>query len=100
MHTLLRLVLFMTIPGLALFYSGMVRTKNVLATIMQQLTITCLISILWLMWGYSLSFTPTSPTSPGTSTVIGNCNRCWNMGLLPDDVHRKCKIKLLYISAT
>jgi Amt family ammonium transporter len=46
------LVLFMTIPGLSLFYSGMVREKNVLTTIMQVFSITCLITFLWLAFGY------------------------------------------------
>ncbi len=50
------LVLFMTIPGLSLFYSGLVRTKNVLSVLMQCFTITCIASILWLLVGYSLAF--------------------------------------------
>ncbi len=52
------LVLLMTAPGLALFYSGMVRRKNVLATIMQSFVILCVISIQWVLWGYSVSFGP------------------------------------------
>ena len=51
------LVLMMTIPGLALFYAGMVRKKNVLATMAQSLAATFLISILWAVVGYSLVFT-------------------------------------------
>ena len=50
------LVLFMTIPGLSLFYSGLVRTKNVLSVLMQCFTLTCMVSILWLVVGYSLAF--------------------------------------------
>ena len=50
------LVLFMTIPGLSLFYAGLVRVKNVLSVLMQCFTITCLVSILWLIVGYSLAF--------------------------------------------
>jgi Amt family ammonium transporter len=50
------LVLFMTIPGLALFYGGLVRSKNVLSVLMQCFAITCLVSILWLAYGYSLAF--------------------------------------------
>ncbi len=50
------LVLFMTIPGLALFYAGLVRSKNVLSVLMQCFAITCLASILWLLYGYSLAF--------------------------------------------
>ncbi|HTT38400.1 MAG TPA: ammonium transporter [Burkholderiales bacterium] len=55
------LVLLMTIPGLALFYGGMVRKKNVLATLMQSFAITCLVTILWMVAGYSLAFMPGSP---------------------------------------
>ena len=50
------LVLFMTIPGLSLFYAGLVRSKNVLSVLMQCFAITCLASILWLVFGYSMSF--------------------------------------------
>ncbi|MEO5367033.1 MAG: ammonium transporter [Magnetococcus sp. WYHC-3] len=50
------LVLFMTIPGLALFYGGLVRSKNVLSLLMQCFAITCVVSVLWLLYGYSMSF--------------------------------------------
>ncbi|MGH1485425.1 MAG: ammonium transporter [Cellvibrionaceae bacterium] len=50
------LVLFMTLPGLSLFYAGLVRTKNVLSVLMQCFAIACLMSLLWLIIGYSLSF--------------------------------------------
>jgi Amt family ammonium transporter len=52
------LVLFMTAPGLALFYGGMVRQKNALATIMQSFIIMAVISVQWVLWGYSLAFGP------------------------------------------
>lgn len=52
------LVMLMTFPGLALFYGGLVRRKNVLATIMQSFFILCLISIQWVLFGYSLAFGP------------------------------------------
>ncbi|MEO5656599.1 MAG: ammonia channel protein, partial [Nitrospiria bacterium] len=52
------LVLLMIVPGLALFYGGLVRTKNVLATIMQSVIILCLVSLLWIAFGYSLAFGP------------------------------------------
>jgi Amt family ammonium transporter len=58
MLTSTALVLMMTIPGLALFYGGMVRKKNVLATVMQSFAITCLVTVLWVIIGYSLAFTP------------------------------------------
>src|SRR5580658_9522492 len=51
------LVLLMTIPGLALFYAGMVRKKNVLATMMQSFAICCIVTIVWMVAGYSLAFT-------------------------------------------
>jgi len=50
------LVLFMTIPGLALFYGGLVRSRNVLSVLMQCFSITCVVSIVWLVAGYSLAF--------------------------------------------
>ncbi|MGQ0664039.1 MAG: ammonium transporter [Pseudomonadota bacterium] len=51
------LVLMMTLPGVALFYAGMVRKKNVLATMMQSFAVTCLVTLLWMIAGYSLAFT-------------------------------------------
>ncbi len=65
MLTSTALVLMMTIPGLALFYAGMVRKKNVLATVMQSFAICCLVTIVWTVIGYSLAFTSgTGATSP------------------------------------
>ena len=60
------LVLFMTVPGLALFYAGMVRKKNVLATMVQSFAIACMIAIIWLCFGYSLAFTPNNAFIGGT----------------------------------
>ena len=57
MMTSTAFVLFMTVPGLALFYMGMVRTKNALSTTMQSFSIFCVISVLWVVYGYSLAFT-------------------------------------------
>ena len=56
MLTATALVLFMTIPGLSLFYAGMVRSKNVLSVLMQCFAITGLMSLLWAFWGYSMAF--------------------------------------------
>ena len=50
------LVLFMTIPGLSLFYAGLVRSKNVLSVLMQCFAITCMVSVLWLVFVYGLAF--------------------------------------------
>ena len=58
MLTSTALVLLMTVPGLALFYAGMVRKKNILATMMQSFFICALITVLWVIVGYSLAFTP------------------------------------------
>src|SRR5882724_10961820 len=63
------LVLMMTIPGLALFYGGMVRKKNVLATLAQSFGATCIITVLWMIIGYSIAFTP-NPDA-GTNAYIG-----------------------------
>jgi len=59
MLTSTALVLFMTIPGLSLFYAGMVRTKNVLSVLMQCFAITSLMTVLWMLYGYSLAFDTT-----------------------------------------
>ncbi|CAP56295.1 putative ammonia channel precursor (Ammonia transporter) [Gluconacetobacter diazotrophicus PA1 5] len=56
-----RWVLMMTVPGLALFYGGMVRKKNVLATLMQSFAICCIVTIVWMVAGYSLAFGTGSP---------------------------------------
>ena len=66
------LVLLMTIPGLALFYGGMVRKKNVLATVMQSFAITCLVTVLWVIIGYSLAFTPGNAYFGGMSRFFLN----------------------------
>ncbi|MDR5730888.1 ammonium transporter [Caballeronia sp. LZ025] len=70
MLTSVALVLFMTIPGLALFYAGMVRKKNVLATVMQSFAICCLVTILWTVVGYSIAFTPGGSFLGGFSRVF------------------------------
>ena len=64
------LVLFMTLPGLALFYGGMVRTKNVLSVMAQCLAMAGLVTILWLLIGYSLVFAPGSPFIGGTKFAM------------------------------
>lgn len=66
------LVLFMTLPGLALFYAGMVRKKNVLATMVQSIAVACLISLLWICFGYSLAFTSNNGFIGGTERFFLN----------------------------
>jgi Amt family ammonium transporter len=75
MLTSTALVLMMTIPGLALFYAGMVRKKNVLATLMQSFAITCVVTILWWIVGYSLAFTP------GRTPYLGGFSRLFLKGV-------------------
>ena len=64
------LVLLMTIPGLALFYAGMVRKKNILATMMQSFTICCIVTIVWMVAGYSIAFTPGTPYMGDFSRIL------------------------------
>ena len=75
MLTSTALVLLMTIPGLALFYGGMVRKKNVLATLMQSFAITCLVTVLWVIAGYSIAFMP-------GGSFIGSLDRLFLNGML------------------
>ena len=72
------LVLMMTIPGLALFYGGMVRKKNVLATLMQSFAVCCLITIVWMVAGYSLAF---SNGAGSTAPYIGDLSRLFLNGI-------------------
>src|SRR3954466_5221271 len=78
------LVLMMTIPGLALFYSGMVRKKNVLATMAQSLAAVGMISILWVAFGYSLAF-------GGDGPWIGTLDRWFLAGMKMDSVNPAAK---------
>jgi len=70
MLTSTALVLMMSIPGLALFYGGMVRKKNVLATLMQTFAIVCVVTLLWWLIGYSWAFTPGNAFLGGTSRAL------------------------------
>jgi len=74
MLTSTALVLMMTIPGLALFYAGMVRKKNILATMMQSFIICCLVTVVWMIAGYSLAFT-------NGSAYIGDLSRFFLSGI-------------------
>ena len=80
MLTSTALVLMMTIPGLALFYGGMVRKKNVLATLMQSFAITALVTVLWMIAGYSLAFT-------SGSGFLGGLSRLFLSGMGLDSVN-------------
>jgi Amt family ammonium transporter len=69
------LVLFMTLPGLALFYGGLVRTKNVLSVFMQCFSIASLVTVLWIAVGYSLAFTPAA--DPAVNGFIGGLGKAF-----------------------
>ena len=71
------LVLFMTLPGLAAFYAGLVRTKNVLSVLMQCFAIACLVSVLWLVAGYGLAF----GDGGAMQSVIGSFGKAWFGGV-------------------
>ena len=86
MLTSMALVLLMTIPGLALFYGGMVRAKNVLSMLMQCFAITALVTVLWALYAYSLAFDSTGMTA-GTTTLysfIGSLNKAFLHGVTVD----------------
>ena len=73
------LVILMTIPGLALFYGGLVRAKNMLSVLMQVFVIFALISVLWAVYGYSVAFT-------GGSAFYGGFDKLFLMGITPESV--------------
>jgi len=80
------LVLFMTLPALALFYGGLVRTKNVLSILMQCLIITCVMSLIWVVCGYSLAFDTTGMEAGkvGINSFIGGTSKVMLNGITPD----------------
>jgi Amt family ammonium transporter len=81
------LVLFMTLPGLALFYGGLVRSKNVLSVLMQCFVIACVVSILWVVYGYSLSFAEGNSFVGGLGNLfLGEVTRASMSGTLPETV--------------
>ena len=71
------LVLFMTLPGLALFYGGLVRAENLLSVLMQCFAIACLVSVLWLLGAYSLTFS-------GAGPWLGNLDKALLLGVTRD----------------
>jgi Amt family ammonium transporter len=73
------LVILMTIPGLALFYGGLVRSKNMLSVLMQVFVVTALIYLLWAIYGYSLAFTAGNP-------FIGGIGKMFRSGVKPNSL--------------
>ncbi|MCV6615919.1 MAG: ammonium transporter [Cellvibrionaceae bacterium] len=84
------LVLFMTLPGLSLFYAGLVRSKNVLSVLMQCFAIACVASLLWLVFGYSLSF------AEGNSW-IGDLSKAFLYGINADTLSGDIPEPLFFI---
>ncbi len=72
------LVLAMIVPGLALFYGGMVRSKNVLSTMMHSFIAICLVSVVWVFWGYSLAF------GPDVGGIVGSLDLAGLVGVGPE----------------
>ncbi len=78
MMTATLLVLFMILPGLALFYGGLVRTKNMLSVLMQCTVITAMVMVIWVFWGYSFAF------GGGTSPYWGGLGKLFLAGVTPE----------------
>ncbi|MBA3845791.1 MAG: ammonium transporter [Planctomycetes bacterium] len=89
MMTATAFVMLMTIPGLAIFYGGLVRSKNVLSILAQCLAITCLVSLLWVAYGYSLAFDQTGMVKDelNRGSFIGGLSRLFLLGMGADSVH-------------
>ncbi|GAB4349056.1 MAG: ammonium transporter [Immundisolibacter sp.] len=88
MLTATALVLFMTIPGLALFYGGLVRSKNVLSVLMQCFSIAALMSVLWAIYGYSLAFDTTGMEAGVTNfnSFVGGLGKAFLSGVTVDSL--------------
>jgi len=93
MLTSTALVLLMTIPGLALFYAGMVRKKNVLATLMQSFACTCIVTLLWWIIGYSWAFTPGNGFIGGSTRALFN-----GMAFIHGDTDNKLTVSHLALT--
>ena len=75
------LVLLMTLPGLALFYGGLVRSRNVLSVLMQCFALCCIVSLLWLAFGYSIAFSESGPAG-----LFGGISKAWLRGVEVDSI--------------
>ena len=71
------LVLFMTLPGLALFYGGLVRVKNILSVLIQCFVIACIVSVIWVIYGYSIAF-------KGSGAYFGDLSSMFLSGIARD----------------
>jgi Amt family ammonium transporter len=105
MMTSTAFVLLMTLPGLALFYGGLVRTKNMLSTMMQSFTIFCVVAVLWVVYGYSVAFTTGNPFYGSFDKflmhgdTVGSVAATFSKGqYLPDYVY--CMFQLTFAAIT
>jgi Amt family ammonium transporter len=105
MMTSTAFVLLMTLPGLALFYGGLVRTKNMLSTMMQSFTIFCVVAVLWVVYGYSVAFTTGNPFFGSLDKLlmhgdtVGSVAATFSRGqYLPDYVY--CMFQLTFAAIT
>ncbi len=73
------IVLLMTVPGLALFYGGLVRTKNMLSILMQVLAIVCVVALIWVTYGYSMAFT----NGGALNDYVGGFSKLFLAGVTP-----------------
>ncbi len=80
MLTSTALVLFMTLPGLALFYAGLVRNRNVLSVVMQCFAIACMVSVIWVVCGYSMAF------GDSVGGYVGGLSKAWLSGVAVDSL--------------
>ena len=80
MLTSTALVLFMTLPGLALFYAGLVRSRNVLSVVMQCFAIACMVTVIWVVCGYSLAF------GDSVGGYVGGLSKAWLSGVAIDSL--------------
>ncbi len=93
------LVLFMMIPGLAMFYAGLVRTKNVLSLFMQCFVITAIVTLIWVIYGYTLSFDAEGMVAGGHGlhAFIGGFENIFMRGMTPDSVHGTIPEALFFV---
>ena len=82
------LVMLMTLPGISLFYSGAVKIKHIMTTFIQTVAVSGVVSILWLLCGYSLAYGPVNASSNMNNTIFGDGSRIWLEGMSIDSVHQ------------
>lgn len=82
------IVMLMSLPGISLFYSGAVKIKHIMATFIQTMAISSVISVLWMVCGYSLAFAPALANSNGETRMLGDFSRAWLLGMDIDSVHQ------------